>query len=795
MREVVFGEAGVVSLDPKVERRQRLFHIGAYAAAAAVLLALTGFWTASYFGNRTIIAEVHDTATRYQAQYAELAKRGAQDTDLRAALPPLATLRATRGGYADRERTIPVALTFGLYQGAKLSAAAVDAYDRALNGLLLPRLLVRLEAAMRTHLDKPDFLYETLKVYLILGRQGPLDRDLVEQWMDVDFSASFPGDDGAETREALEAHLHAMLEYPLATVPLDGALVAQVRGILTREPLAEYTYNRLLRSAIVQSLPEWTVADNAGPAAGRVFELRDGKPLNTGVPGIFTWSGYHTVFLPLLPRVTKDASEDGWVLGRDQKGGIAATIVEINKLRRDILGLYYDDYVRRWDALLADIALKPFTSLSQGLDELFLLSAPDSPLRNLLQGIDEETQLSKPAATDAAAAKAEAKAAKVGKKLSKVTGDIARSGLSMEQNEITSVLAEAFGGNPGGKSVDPASRVDEHFRPIHDFVVGGTGKPPPLDAVIAKLQQIYQSFSQVVNAPSQGAALLGMIAAGGAAGGGGGGGGSAAAQLQELAQGLPKPVAVMLQAVSQSSSAVTANGVSQELADAWRSKVLPLCQAAFNRYPFIAASAADVPLDDFTHLLGPNGLMDQFFNEYLKSFVDTTQTPWRWQSADNTKLGLSPGALAEFQRAAEIRDALFSNGGTQIQVKFQLVPVTLDPAIAQISVDIAGQTLSYAHGPAEPMTMQWPAANGNTQVRLTTTPANGGEAAVVEKDGPWALFRLLDTAQIAPSGQPDRFRVTFTAPSGGAVFELNASSVRNPFTMSGLRAFRCPAKL
>ena len=92
-----------------------------------------------------------------------------------------------------------------------------------------------------------------------------------------------------------------MLEHQLEPVALDGPLVAQVRGILTREPLAEYTYNRLLRSSVVQSLPEWTVADNAGPAGGRVFELRDGKSLNTGVPGILHLERLSHRLLPLLP--------------------------------------------------------------------------------------------------------------------------------------------------------------------------------------------------------------------------------------------------------------------------------------------------------------------------------------------------------------------------------------------------------------------------------------------------------------------------------------------------------------
>ncbi|HEY6432511.1 MAG TPA: type VI secretion system membrane subunit TssM, partial [Acetobacteraceae bacterium] len=793
IRDVVFGEAGLVSRDPKVERRQFWTSIGAYSVCALVLLLLTLSWTVSWLGNRDLIVQEHNQAAQFQQQYAEIAKRGPQDTNLPAILPALNTLRNMRGGYGDRPKSIPIAMTFGLYQGEKLTQAAINAYTRALDGLLLPRLLARLEAQMRTHLQEPDFLYEALKVYLILGREGPLDRTLVEQWTDADFEASFPGDDNAEARDQLSDHVKAMLEHPLVHVPLDNALVAQVRGILTRVPLAEYLYTRMLRSGVVQSLPEWTVADNGGPAAGQVFQLRDGKPLNTGIPGIFTYAGYHSIFLPLLPQVTKDASEDAWVLGRQQRGGVAGTVKEINQLRRDIMGLYLDDYTRRWDAMLANIALKPFGTLANGLDELYLLSAPDSPLRDLLQSVDEETELGRPPPSDAAAAKA----TKVGRRLGGFANYLAHAGMTLEQTQVASVLGAAFGMGPGGKAVDPATRVDEHFKDLHEFVSGKQEGVAHLDTVIGKIQQVYQGMSQAANAPNQGAALLGQLGSGGGGGAGGsaGGGGSPAAQLQQISQTVPKPVAALLQTVSQSSSQVTASGASSELANAWASKVLPLCQAAFNRYPFIAGSAEDVPLDDFTHLLGPGGLMDQFFAQYLKPFVDTTSKPWKWQSADHTKLGLSPGSLAEFERAADIRDALFSAGGSQILVKFQLIPESLDPGLAEVTLEDAGQTLTYAHGPIQPMMMQWPGQGGNTLMRLTMTPANGGSATIIENDGPWSLLRLLDAGKVTPSAQPDKFRITFSSPAGSSEFKLNASSVRNPFSMTALRAFRCPDKL
>jgi type VI secretion system protein ImpL len=787
-KEVVFGEAGLVGLDASVERRRRWLTRGVYAACALTLVVLGGTWFSSYLGNRELVAQVHAGAAQYNAQIAALAKRGPADTDLAVIVPPLDTLRSIHGGYNERNSIAPIGLTFGLYQGEKLGTAANDAYIRALNGMLLPRMLARLETQIQRRLQNADFLYQALKVYLILGRRGPLDRDLVMQWFEADLLATYPGEDGGALRGALAAHADAMLHQPLISIPLNDGLIAQVRGILNKEPLADYSYNRIMRSKRVLAIPEWTVAENGGPGSGRVFQLRSGRGLDSGVPGIYTWAGYHNVFLQLLPTVTQDISEDAWVLGRPSRD-IAATVRDTAKLRRDVMGLYLDDYTRRWDAMLADIAIKPFGNLQQALDQLSLLSAPASPLRDLLIAIDGQTQLSRPAATDQAVAAAQAKAARIGQRAAGFAAFEARSGLSVRENELANILGEAFGTDAGGKPVDPATRVDDHFKSLHDFVTGADGRPSALEASLTKIQQMYQNFNQVANAPNQGQVLLNQMA-----GAGSGGTSSAAMQLQDLTRDMPKPIAAMLQSVSTSGTQVATSGASQELSDTWRSKIVPLCEAAFNRYPMIASSSADIPVDDFARLLAPGGMIDQFFDQYLKSFVDTTQRPWKWLSADRTPLGLSPNALTEFERAAQIRDSLFSSGN-QMQVRFQLVPVSLDPQIAQISIDIGGQTLVWNHGPPEGTAFQWPGSGGKTLVRVTMTPSNGGQGQVTDRDGPWALLRLLDTARISPSGQPDRFRVAFTGAGGTATFDLTASSVNNPFTLSALRNFRCPPKL
>ncbi len=643
---------------------------------------------------------------------------------------------------------------------------------------------------MQQNFQKPDFLYQALKVYLILGRQGPSDPELVGQWLTADFEASFPGEDGQPVRDALLSHAEALLERPPATVPLNGPLVGEVRAILTRQPLSEYSYNRLMRGAAVRALPPWVIADNAGPGADRVFVLRSGKPLTTAVPGIFTHDGYHDTFLKRLPLVTQDVSEDGWVLGRPDRG-VKATLAEVGRLRREVLGLYLDDYVRVWDAVLADVAIKPFTTTSEGLDALNLLSAPDSPLRDLLTAIDVQTQLSRTGAADQAIGKAEGKGTKIAQKAAGFGMFASRQSLTLEQNELANIIGDAFGGagGAGGKPVDPATRVDAHFRGLHDFVTGSPDHPAGLEPAIGKIQALYQGMNAAAGAANPGQVQLSALA------GGGGAGGGAAAQLKELAKGMPPPVAAMLATVANSSNGVTTSGASSALANAWKSKVLPLCDAAFGRYPFVAGSASDVPLDDFTHLLGPGGLIDTFFTENLKPFVDTSTTPWRWQAADHASLGLSPGSLAQFERAALIRNSLFG-GGSAMQVHFSLLPVSLNSRLAKVTVDIAGVSATYDHGPAESTAFQWPGPGGKTLVRVTMTAAGGGSGGVVvERDGAWALLRLLDAARVLPSGQPDRFRLVFQSPAGPAEYELTASSVRNPFTMSALRQFRCPSRL
>jgi type VI secretion system protein ImpL len=85
--------------------------------------------------------------------------------------------------------------------------------------------------------------------------------------------------------------------------------------------------------------------------------------------------------------------------------------------------------------------------------------------------------------------------------------------------------------------------------------------------------------------------------------------------------------------------------------------------------------------------------------------------------------------------------------------------------------------------------VRWPGPRNTGVVRVSVQPAGG---TGIVKDGPWALLPLFETVGLQPGGAPEKFRATFDIDGRKAVFDVTASSVRNPLRMRELAEFRCP---
>jgi type VI secretion system protein ImpL len=454
------------------------------------------------------------------------------------------------------------------------------------------------------------------------------------------------------------------------------------------------------------------------------------------------------------------------------RGEAAQTEAALAALTKNVLDLYYTDFINRYDTILGDIDIIPLESLSHAVEVTNILSGPTSPILNILTAVDKETALTR---VDAVV-DAEGAAGTVGA----VALDEALDSTSIRNRLLFDALranAEATGGPP---PPEPGSFVEERFEWLHTLVARPEGQPSQLDLLMGSLVEVYQELNRL---------SFGSADATNASGG------AALLRFQESASRIPGPLVRWSAQITTSGAGITADGTRAGINAAWQANVLPFCtQATEARYPFDRTSPADVGMADFQKLFGPGGLIDTFYQENLAALVDIRTRPWTWKPVNTADLGISPAVLAQFQAAAEIKEAFFATG-PEPKITFQITPYSLDTNANVMTLEIDGQTVEFYQNSGQllPTAITWPGEVGLARVGIGP-PIEGSENVWV-KEGPWGLFRLLDGAQSRPLAASDRQRLIFSIGGRLATFDMQSGSVINPFGLGALSSFSCPSSL
>jgi type VI secretion system protein ImpL len=215
--------------------------------------------------------------------------------------------------------------------------------------------------------------------------------------------------------------------------------------------------------------------------------------------------------------------------------------------------------------------------------------------------------------------------------------------------------------------------------------------------------------------------------------------------------------------------------------------VLPACQSATaDRYPFVTASKDDAPVIDLLRLFGLNGQLLAYTNQQLRPLLDTTGPVWRWRTDSPVAAGFDPTSAQEFQKAQQISD-LISSGLT-----LKVDPDGFGGQVTAAELSVGGQVNRFDAGQAGERIVQWN-LSGLPQAKLTLY---SGATKVNEFsfDGPWALFRLMDSARKENAG-PLAVRATFGSGAASATLRFILPDLNNPFSRGGPWSFRCPPKL
>jgi type VI secretion system protein ImpL len=336
---------------------------------------------------------------------------------------------------------------------------------------------------------------------------------------------------------------------------------------------------------------------------------------------------------------------------------------------------------------------------------------------------------------------------------------------------------------------DPAAVVDRNFARLHEILKERDQVAAPIEATLSNLNELFVALSDVeatinsggmdMNTSDANSSMQGVIR-----------------RIQLEANRQPLPLRQWLYSIVRESNMVFVRDSRDRFNNVWQSSVVNFCrQAIDNRYPITANSPNDINISDFSRYFGPAGILDNFFNTYLISFVDTSVRPWKLINNAGAQLEITPEVLAYFQRARDIRETFFLGGSGQPSLSFQIMPLQLDAEASQSLIELGDQRVVYQHGPARLSTMVWPPTGGFARARYSIRSLSTGSSSSLAADGPWAWFRLIDKGNIQKTSTQDRFRVKFNIKGLSASYEIRAGSVINPFLSQDLRMMGCPETL
>ena len=652
---------------------------------------------------------------------------------------------------------------------AEMARAHRIGYERSLRNILEPRMVAMLEAAMWRNIRDPEFLLGALKAYYMFTGLAPYDKDFLAIWWQAEMPTHLTGIDPFPTDAARAHQLAAIARMALEEnrIVKDDELVANALVSICTIPLAVRAYESLKQDPAVTALPEWIPAEKAGPNAARVLTRISEKTLRVGLPGAFTYAGFHDTVVPLVPEIAAQAALDRAVFAGGCKESSDASV---ETLEADIMKLYSDDFIAQWDGFLRDVRLAPISDLTIATANLKDLASADSTLKRLLRSVVEQTNLTRvieeAGADDPAVPKSVIGAAT--KRLGKL-GALVTKGSKLI----------GPGGDTGPAPLPPGTEIAAHFAGINAVVNEVDGAPPLITDAELALGALANELQTVAASPDPKAALLAR-----------GGLPQLTGALANVAATLPDPIDDWLAGIAGDTISVTREAVLAQLNARWRADILPFCtKATSGRYPFEADSAIDVNVADFQQLFGKGALIDGFIDTLLLQYVDTTVRPWQWRA----DFGLDAASLKPFEQARAIRDGLFP-GGSGPTMAFTLEPKELSVNASRVTLDLDGQQLIYFNSAARPMPMTWPGKDGTNLISLSFAPIDGTGEVITSETGAWAWLRVIRKGKLNRTDLPELFKLQLSLGGYNATFDLRASSVENPFDLTMFGNFKCPEK-
>ncbi len=266
-------------------------------------------------------------------------------------------------------------------------------------------------------------------------------------------------------------------------------------------------------------------------------------------------------------------------------------------------------------------------------------------------------------------------------------------------------------------------------------------------------------------------------------------------ELKKLAAESPAPFKNWLDDIATQTWRLEMIETSQYLDKFWQMNIVPTYNAQIvNHYPFSTTAQEEVDLNQFTLLLGGQGLLANFYQHLLKPFIDDSKKEWQWKKIDNEQLAFSNEFLAQLQHVLRIQHAFFPNGDNKLFVSFTLQPTALQGNAKNVTLSINGQEINYEKEmPPIPYALSWPGKHSAPLTTIHFTSKNNQ----IEKNslaGKWGWFRLVNQSTEKVIAR-NELMLKLEMNQNKAKYLLFTQGHFNPFLPLNLQKLQLPQKL
>ncbi|EOU3513939.1 type VI secretion system baseplate subunit TssK [Escherichia coli] len=404
------------------------------------------------------------------------------------------------------------------------------------------------------------------------------------------------------------------------------------------------------------------------------------------------------------------------------------------EIQHQLTEQYISDYTATWRAGMDNLNIRNFESIGQLTGALEQVISGDQPLQRALTVLRDNTQ-----------------------------PGVFSEKLSAKERE--EALAEP--------DYQLLTRLGHEFAPENSTLVVQKDKESTMQAVYQQLTELHRYLLAIQNAPVPGKSALKAV------------------QLRldqnssdpifatrQMAKTLPAPLNRWVgRLTDQAWHVVMVEAVHYMEVD-WRDSVVkPFNEQLANNYPFNPRSAQDASLDAFERFFKPDGILDTFYQQNLKLFIDNDLS---LEDGDNNVI-IREDIIAQLETAQKIRDIFFSkqNG---LGTSFAVETVSLSGNKRRSVLNLDGQLVDYSQGRNYTAHLVWPnnMREGN-ESKLTLIGTSGNAPRSISFSGPWAQFRLFGAGQLT-GVQDGNFTVRFSVDGGAMTYRVHTDTEDNPFS-------------